>query len=257
MARLTWDNVGDRIYELGIDRGVLYLSDGSGVPWNGLTSVDEDNSSESEPVYFDGMKYRDVQSPSDYSATLKAFTYPDEFLEFEGYESAGGLLVGNQRPKNFGLSYRTLIGNDLEGSEYGYKIHVLYNLSASPDTKSYASMSDQDSPSEFSWSVTGVPKFVPGFRPTCHIVFDSTKLDPADLSLVEDILYGTDAVGPRLPNPNEFVNPISFQIINNGDGTWTATGPSGAITEIDSTTYELDGFNIVPIDADSYTISEF
>jgi len=194
MTKLVWDKAGQRLYEIGIDRGVLYLSDNTGVAWNGLTSIDEDTGDDkSEPVYFDGMKFMDNQSYGDYAATLKAFTYPDAFLEYEGVgDLGGGLYVGDQQPKLFGLAYRTLVGNDIEGSDFGYKVHLVYNITAVPDAKAFETLSNGSAPTEFSWQLTTIPEKVDGYRPTAHVILDSRYL-PADiLAVIESILYGTD-----------------------------------------------------------------
>lgn len=194
MTKLTWDKPGQRLYEAGLDRGVLYLSTALGVAWNGLTSVEEDlEDTTSEPVFFDGVKTTDYPLIGDFSATLHAFTYPDEFLEYEGIVSTGeGLYVDAQNPKQFGLAYRTLVGNDVEGSDLGYQIHIIYNLTALSDTKSYASKLPGSGPMDFAWKMTAVPEKVLGYRPTAHVIIDSRFL-PADiLETIEDILYGSD-----------------------------------------------------------------
>lgn len=194
MAPLVWDKAGQRLYEAGLDRGVLYKEDSSGVAWNGLTGIDENlDDIAAEPRFFDGVKYIDEPAVGDYSATLSAFTYPDEFLEYEGTVSLGdGLFVGDQRPKRFGLSYRTLVGNDIEGTEYGYKIHILYNVTAVPAPATFETIGENTAPTNFSWQIDAVPELVPGFRPTAHFILDSRFL-PADiLETIEDILYGSE-----------------------------------------------------------------
>lgn len=202
MTQLVWDNVGDKIYESGVDRGVLYPPNDAGVSWNGLTGVVEDRSNASTtPYYLDGVKYLDSPLSNDYTATLNAFTYPDEFLPFDGFADVGnGLVADGQVPQMFCLSYRTKIGNDTEALEYGYKIHLLYNLSAVPSNKDYETASPTAVPVVMSWLITGVPISTPGFRPTCHFIIDSTKTDPYALSILEDYLYGTDTVSPVLPS---------------------------------------------------------
>lgn len=199
MAKLTWDQAGERLYEIGLDRGVLYFDDdNNGVAWNGLVSIDEDTSdSDSSPVYFDGMKVNDNPSFGDYSATLTAFTYPDEFLEFEGIVSlGGGLYVDGQVAKQFGLSYRTLIGNDIEGSKLGYKVHLVYNLTAIPDPTTFETLSDSLSASNLSWKISAVPEPATGHRATAHVILDSRLLPPDLLETIEGILYGTEGFFP-------------------------------------------------------------
>jgi hypothetical protein len=194
MTKLVWDQVGERLYETGVDRGVLYLSDGSAVPWNGLTSVNETAGDDvTTPVYFDGVKYQDVQSTGDFAATLTAFTYPDEFLEYEGVVDLGnGVFVDGQNSKVFGLSYRTMVANDVNGIDHGYKIHILYNLTATSSAVSYNTMSSVAEPIPFSWTLAGVPEDVDNFRPTAHVIFDSRVLNVGLLKAIEDLLYGRD-----------------------------------------------------------------
>jgi hypothetical protein len=212
MTRLLWDQIGDRLFEAGLDHGVLYLADGSGVPWNGLVSIDEDFGDDtSEPEYFDGVKFLDKPLTGDFSATLNAITYPDSFLDYEGIRDlGGGLLVDGQDTKLFGLSYRTKIGNDLEGIDHGYKIHLLYNLTAVPDSLSYETLSESPKPMPFSWKITSVPTDAPGYRPTAHVILDSRYLNSDMLAGIEDIIYG-DADGmANLPSLSNLMNFVSF-----------------------------------------------
>lgn len=211
MSKLLWDQVGERFYEAGLDRGVLYLSDSSGVAWSGLTSVEEDFGGDStSPTYFDGVKTRDTPSIGDFSATLTALTYPDEFLEYEGSGSFGnGLLVDNQSPKLFGLSYRSLVGNDIDGSEHGYKIHILYNLTATPESVGNETLNDSPSPANFSWRLSSVPMEARNYRPTAHVIFDSRDLEESMLNGIEDILYGASQSTARLPTINDLVDLVA------------------------------------------------
>lgn len=200
MTKLVWDKVEDRIYQTGVDRGVLYLSDGTAAAWNGLTSIDEKFSQVSKSYYLDGIKYLEHVLPGDFSAQLKAFTYPDAFERVNGVASDGsGLFVHDQRPMSFGLSYRTLIGDAVFGTERGYKIHLLYNIKANPDSSAYASLDAGTKPIEFGWDLSGTPVATMGYRPTAHLSLDSTKLTSSKLAQIEDILYGTSTVNPRLP----------------------------------------------------------
>ncbi len=194
MAKLQWDAIGQRFFEAGIDRGVLYLPIDNGVPWNGLTSVTDNlESVTSEPVYFDGVKVLDNPKLGDFDATLNAFTYPDEFLEYEGLQFLGdGMYVDDQTPKQFGLCYRTRVGNDVDGLDHGYRLHLVYNVTATPATPTYETMTNTAAPSEFSWNLTAVPEPIPGFRATAHIILDSRYLEPDILAAIEDILYGTE-----------------------------------------------------------------
>lgn len=204
MTRIVWDSIGKRTFETGIDRGVLYLND-VGYAWNGLLSIDHQASgNQTIPVFIDGQKVRDVPAIGDYEATLKALTYPDEFLACEGVKLVDGVLVDNQIPQTFGLSYRTLVGNDVEGVEHGYKIHVVYNLTAVPDTQAYQTMSLSVDPSEFAWDIAGIPQNAPGFRPTAHVFFDTRFLEDAWIADVERLLYGDEVSAPTLPTIEEF-----------------------------------------------------
>lgn len=250
MPTIDWDRVGKRTYESGLDRGVLYLPDGSGIPWNGLTSVVEKPSSSSEQVFFDGMKVNEIITPGDYQATMKAVTYPDIFSEFEGqYGETPGVLYGNQPPKMFNLSYRTFIGNDLDGADAAYKIHILYNLFATPTDKAYAPISDQPSLVEFEWDLNAIPEEITNQRPTAHITIDSRKTDPLLLAEIEKKLYGSVATFPELPSMQDMVTLITdwyrILVVDNGDGTWTV------FTDlVDAITVDFDGvFTITGIDA--------
>jgi hypothetical protein len=209
MAILTWDQSGQRYYETGVDRGVLYIPNGSGVyddgvAWNGLVSVTETPSgAESNAQYADNIKYLNLLSAEDFGATLEAFTYPDEFNQFDGAViSSPGVIVGQQARKSFGLSYRTRIGNDVDGDSHGYKLHLIYGASASPSERAYQTINDSPEAITFSWEITTVPVAVTGLRPTSIITIDSTKVSPADLTALEDFLYGTAGTDPSLPTPD-------------------------------------------------------
>lgn len=212
MSRLLWDQVGERFYEAGVDRGVLYLADGSGVSWNGLISVEEGFGGDSTtPVYFDGVKQRDAQNTGDFEATINAFTYPDQFLDYEGLENLGnGLFVDDQpAPLAFGLSYRTMIGSDLDNVGRGYRIHIIYNLTATPSASSFETIGADSAPLEFSWDVTSVPEPVAGFRATAHVIFDSRFLNKSLLEALENILYGTTDSDPRIPAMDELFDLVA------------------------------------------------
>jgi hypothetical protein len=200
MTALIWDGLGDKVYETGVDRGVLYLSDGRGVPWNGLTAVEDRTVSTVTPLYWDGVKYNDIFVVGDFAGSLKAYTYPDEFMEFEGVQEIGvGLFVTGQQPKTFGLSYRTRIGND-QTSELGHKIHILSNITAVPSTKAFKTNSRTMAAVEFEWNLTAVPSHIPGYKPTSHLMFDTSKSSPEMIADLEAILYGSDTTDPELPS---------------------------------------------------------
>lgn len=208
MTKLLWDQVGDRTYEAGVDRGVLYLEDGSGVPWVGLTGVDEEfGNDDVTPNYLDGVKASDLPGFGDFSGKLTAFTYPDEFLEYEGsLFLADGMYVGNQQTKTFGLSYRTLIGNDVDGIDHGYKLHILYNLTAAPSNDSHETLANDVNPMDFSWTLLSIPETISDYRPTAHIILDSTEIEPSMLQGLEQILYGGIHADARLPSAEELVS---------------------------------------------------
>ena len=212
MPALTWDAVGARIYETGVDHGVLYLPDSTGaytkgVVWNGLVSVSESPSgAEPSPQYADNIKYLNLVSAEEFGATIEAFTYPDEFAVCDGTaEPTPGVLVGQQTRKPFGLSYRTKIGNDLSGSDYGYKLHLVYGALAAPTEKAYSTVSDSPEAITFSWSVSTTPVEVPNHKPTATLTINSTKVDPAALALLEEMLYGTDTDEAELPLPADVI----------------------------------------------------
>lgn len=259
MSRLSWDATGNRLFDVGLDRGVLYLADRSGVPWNGLRSVEEDPGGEStEPLYFDGVKYLDSQKFGDFSATLTAIVFPDEFLEYEGFVEDNGLFIDDQPPKVFHLSYRTLVGNDILGAAFGYQIHLVYNVTAVANTKAHNTLGEETDPTEFSWQLSAVPETIDGYRPTAHFILDSTLLPPAALGLIEDILYGDEDSDAHFPTISELIVAVVgslVTIIDNGDGTWTAIGPDSAVHMLTSDEFEIDSIVAEYIDADTYTLT--
>ena len=201
MARLEWDKTGERLYETGTDRGVLYVASNgtypTGVAWNGLTGVDENPSgAEANAQYADNIKYLELRSAEDFGATVTAYTYPDEFEQCDGSaEPAEGMYIGQQARKMFGLSYRTKIGNDVDGDEHGYYIHLIYGATASPSQRSYKTVNDSPEPIEFSWEVTTTPVNIAGYKPVAHVRINSTKADPEKLAVLESVLYGANAEG--------------------------------------------------------------
>ena len=211
MAKITWDDTGKRSYETGVDHGVLYpygtseAPYGTGVAWNGLTNVSESPSgAESSPIYADNIKYVNLMSNEEFGATIEAYTYPDEFAECDGSkELAPGVYAGQQARKTFGLSYRTKIGNDVDGEDYGYKLHLIYGALAAPSERSYATINDSPEAITFSWEISTTPVEVTGGKPTACITIDSTKVDATKLAALEKILYGDGATGPKLPLPDE------------------------------------------------------
>ena len=216
MAKLTWDNAGERIFETGVKQGVLYpiQSDGKyskGVAWNGLTAVTESPSgAEATALYADDIKYLNLLSNEEFGATIEAYTYPDEFAECDGSaELATGVMIGQQKRKIFGLCYRTTIGNDVEGNDYGYKLHLVYGCLAAPSEKGYSTINDNPDAITFSWEVSTTPVNVEGFKPTSQITIDSTKADPTKLAALEAILYGSTETEAKLPLPDEVATTMS------------------------------------------------
>lgn len=216
-GRLKWDQTGERLYETGVKQGVLYIpTDGvysKGVAWNGLTAVTESPSgAEVTALYADDGKYLNLMSAEEFGATIEAYTYPDEFAACDGSkELVDGVTIGQQARSTFGLCYKTTVGNDTEGNDHGYKLHIIYGALASPSEKAYSTINDSPEAITFSWEITTTPVNVTGAKPTASLVIDSTKADPTKLTALEDILYGKDAssspssqaVEPRLPLPDE------------------------------------------------------
>lgn len=212
MAKLVWDKTGDRLYETGVKNGVLYIPTAGvyskGVAWNGLTAVTESPSgAEATALYADDTKYLSLMSTEEFGATIEAYTYPDEFAACDGSaELADGVTIGQQKRSTFGLCYKTTIGNDTDGNDHGYKLHIIYGAMAAPSEKAYASINDSPEAITFSWEITTTPVNVTGAKPTASLVIDSTKADPSKLAALEDILYGKDGEPgnePRLPLPDE------------------------------------------------------
>lgn len=218
MSKLVWDKTGERYYETGVKMGVLYPQGTGGtypkgVAWNGLTAVTESPSgAEPSPLYADDTKYLNLVSAEDFGATIEAYTYPDEFAECDGSaEIAAGVKIGQQKRKTFGLCYRTTLGNDVDGNDYGYKLHIIYGAQAAPSERAFATINDSPEAITMSWELSTTPVTVTGFKPTAHLEIDSTKVKTEDLAALELILYGkdptsdggTDGVEPRLPLPDE------------------------------------------------------
>ena len=217
--KLVWDKTGEHYYETGVKNGVLYPMSTSGtypkgVAWNGLTAITESPSgAEATALYADDIKYLNLMSNEEFGATVEAYTYPDEFAECDGSASlTEGVYIGQQARKTFGLCYRTTLGNDSKGNDYGYKLHIIYGAMASPSEKAYSTINDSPDAITFSWELSTTPVAVANFKPTASLTIDSTKVDPEKLAKLEEILYGKDgsgedhstgAVDPRLPLPDE------------------------------------------------------
>jgi hypothetical protein len=266
MTVLAWDQAGEHVYQVGVDRGVLYLRNGAAAVWNGLTSVEETSTSETKSFYLDGVKYLETVIPGDYSGVLKAYTYPDEFDELNGIvdissgsDAQPGLVYYDQLPQSFNLSYRTRIGNELN-AELGYKIHLLYNLVANPQSITFDTIQESINPIEFSWNLSGTPERPNDRRPTVHVSIDSTRTGLPTLQTVEDILYGTDTDDPRFPPIDElatyFGGLAGLLIIDNGDGTWDAVDEFGGyVSMFPDDSFRIDNADAVYLDAVTYDIS--
>lgn len=244
--KLVWDETGNRFYETGVKNGVLYPQNSSGlyplgVVWNGLTAVTESPSgAEATPVYADDIKYLNLISAEEFGATIEAYTYPDEFAVCDGSDDlADGVSIGQQKRKAFGLCYRTVLGNDIDGEDYGYKLHLIYGAMAAPSEKGYQTINDSPEAITFSWEVTTTPVTVTGFKPTASLTIDSTKADATKLAALEDILYGTAVADPYLPLPDEIAAlfaetapsaPAVSSIVPNDEATDVAIDTTIVIT---------------------------
>ncbi len=207
---LVWDTTGERYYETGVSKCALYIqADGgtypSGVAWNGITAVTESPSgAEASAIYADDIKYLNLLSTEEFSATIEAYMYPDEFEQCDGTaELATGVTIGQQKRKTFGLCYRTIVGNDTQSNDYGYKLHIIYGCMAAPSEKAYATVNDSPEAITFSWEISTTPVNVEGFKPTATITIDSTKVDAEKLAKLEAVLYGSAEAAARLPLPAE------------------------------------------------------
>ena len=223
MAKIVWDKSSERLYETGVKNGVLYVQGTGGtytkgVAWNGLAAVTESPSgAEPTPLYADDIKYLNLLSTEEFGATIEAYTYPDEFAECDGSKSiAAGVYIGQQARKTFGMCYKTTLGNDTEGNDHGYKLHIIYGALAAPSEKAYETINDSPEAITFSWEISTTPVNVKGSKPTATIVIDSTKANPEKLAALEVILFGADApngegtgTDPRLPLPDEILTILT------------------------------------------------
>jgi hypothetical protein len=256
--RLAWDQVGERLYETGVDRGVLYLSDVSGVydngyAWNGLTTVTESPSgADATPTYADNIKYLNLVAAEQFGATVEAYTYPDEFGQCDGTaEASPGIQVGQQGRKTFGLAYRTRLGNDVDGVDHGYKLHLVYGALAAPSEKAHASINDTPEAMTFSWTLSTTPVDVPGnnpatgkpFKPTATLTIDSTKVDATALAALEDQLYGTAGGDARLPLPAEVIALFAGTVIavTTQAPTYNAASDIITIPAVVGVNYQING----------------
>ena len=264
MATLIWDASGERFYETGVDHGVLYIPDANGaysngVAWNGLTSVSESpTGAEPTALYADNIKYLNLYSAEEFGATVEAYTYPDEFAQFDGlYTPEAGISIGQQSRKSFGLSYRTKVGNDLEGDSYGYKLHLIYGCTASPSEKAYNTINDSPEAITFSYEVSTVPVSVTGAKPTSLVTIDSTKVDASALASLESILYGTAGTDPMLPLPDTVVALFAgtITVVTPAEPAFNGTDTI-TIADVTGVTYHDNTQGGVLVEAGSYTILE-
>ena len=215
MARLIWDEVGQRFFETGVKNGVLYVQDNdgsykNGVVWNGLTAVTESPSgAEETPLYADDVKYLTLRSAEEFGATVEAYTYPVEFEQCDGSAAiAAGVTIGQQARRAFGLCYRTSVGNDIQGQNFSYKLHLIYGCTVAPSEKSYSTINDNPEAITFSWELSTVPVPVDGFSPTASLVIDASKVDEGKMALLEDALFGDEQNEARLLLPNEIMEML-------------------------------------------------
>lgn len=262
MSELVWDQIGERLYETGLDHGVLYIPNEAGayddgVAWNGLTSVSESPSgAEPNAQYADNIKYLNLYSAEEFSATLEAFTYPDEFAPFDGLGvPTPGVTVGQQSRRGFGLSYRTNIGNDLDGNDHGYKLHLVYGCTASPSEKSYNTINDSPEAISFSWEIDTVPVAVTGMKPTSVVTIDSTQVDATALAALEQILYGDTGVDPALPLPDAVIAIFEGTVTEVTPGVPTYNAATDTIT-IPGTVGVTYFINDLPVAAGPVVITE-
>lgn len=252
MTKLRWYESGTRLYEAGIDRGVLYPNEGPGVPWNGLVSVTEKSAGESLiKQYWDGQAYSRRQSNGTFEADIEAFTYPEELSVYEN------LTKLQSRSKKFGLCYRTPIGND-ENPEHGYLLHLVYNALLEPVNRQSETINSDVDISLLAWNLTTTPFLIKEARASAHLVVDSTETFPEVMALIEDMLYGDELNEPRMPTPDEvysaYMTMLLLTITDNGDGTWTAEGPDDMVYFTDDDTFVIDAPTVKYLDAVTYTV---
>jgi len=249
MTALTWDAVGERLFETGVDHGVLYVRDANGeypegVAWNGLTTVTESPSgAESNKQYADNLVYLNLISVEEFGGTIEAFTYPDEFAACDGTKESNGVLIGQQARETFGLAYRTRVGDDIEGATAGYKIHLVYGAIASPSEKAYATINDSPEALTFSWEFTTTPVPVAGLKPTAVLTIDSTKANASSLAALEQSLFGTVGQDPRLPQPAEVLALFAGTVTEATPTTPSYNGTTKVITipSIAGVVYKIGG----------------
>jgi hypothetical protein len=260
VAQLTWDQIGERFYESGVDRGVLFV-DNSGYAWSGLVSVEEAPSGgDARAFYIDGEKYLNLAAKEEFEATINAYYSPVQFDACDGVlPAAPGLFATQQRRKSFGLSYRTKIGNDVDGQDHGYKIHIVYNALVAPTQRTRSTVSDDVDIPVLSWPITTKPVAVPGMKRTSHFVVDSTEAGPNAMSALEAMLYGSDTNPSTLPTVQQLIDMFTFSeefvVEDLTGGEYSISGSIDDIALIGDGLWEITHDTVVPIDADSTEIS--
>jgi hypothetical protein len=260
VTQLVWDAVGERIHEQGVDRGVLYI-DTAGFPWNGLVSVEEaPTGGEARPFYIDGVKYLNLAAKEEFAATISAFYSPVHFDQCEGIgDLVPGFSAGQQRRKPFGLSYRTLLGNDVMGTDYGYKIHLIYNALVAPASRTYETQSDSPEAAPLSWPVTTKPIAINGMAHSAHFVIDSTKVTTQALREIEKALYGSSSTNPYLPTPTQIIEILTtadiFKVVDLGGGEFLISGPNESVREASPGIYTINHDTAVVLNADGAVIT--
>lgn len=260
MPEINWDKLSNKFYESGLDRGVLYLPDGSAVPWNGLVSVDQNFDVDLESVYMDGVKLNDLVTLGTFSASLSSVTYPVELDELNGsYKLRNGVYLEEQPPEAFALSYRTKVYNN-DGSLKDYKIHIIYNVIAVPESKTYSTISDDPSLVEFEWELFATPEHITGYRPSSYVVIKVNELDPMLKEQIEKILYGSPLTNASLLPMQDLINYINnwfrIKITDNEDGTWTAESDYNYIFLYPDEEFRIEYANATFIDNDTYILTD-
>lgn len=261
MSRIAWNTSGSRVYEAGVDRGVLYIGTSAGVPWVGLVSVDENpDGGETKAYYIDGEKYLNISSSDEFGASITAFTYPVEFGACDGTARVRpGVFFGQQGRKPFGFSYRTKVGNDSAGTEFAYKIHLVYNALAAPASRSLSTFSDSVEAADFSWDISTKNRRVAGYASTAHVIIDSRYTHPFTMAALEDILYGSDTGVARLLTPEEIVTiydvPVVWEVVDNLDGSFDISGPDDNVRDIGLEQFILSHPSVSPVVGETFTIT--
>lgn len=259
--QLVWDELGERTFETGLDRGVLYVDGLDGVAWNGLTNVTESPSGGvARPFYIDGVKYLNLADGEEFEGSITAFYSPEEFDLCDGTIAlAPGLFANQQMRRPFCFSFRTKAGNDIDGVDHGYKIHIVYNAMATPNSRTYQSISDDSSVNNLSWNLTTRSIPFPGLLPTAHVTIDSRKVDPAGLARLEAVLYGSELEDARVPMPAELltlVTPVPDLVVTDvGDEHWSISGADDVVIDNGDGTFTITHENVIDHGDGSYTIS--